>query len=42
MNKLVKAIQSCIGKLFENDKKGVQMPSMVNLEYIMLCKRKQE
>ena len=27
MNKLVKAIQSCIGKLFENEKKEVQMSS---------------
>ena len=47
MNKLVKAVQNCIGNLFENEKKEVQMsstwmPSIGVLEYIMLCKRKQE
>ena len=47
MSKLVKAVQSCIGNLFENEKKEVQMsstwiPNIGELEYIMLCKRKQE
>ena len=27
MNELVKAVQTCIGKLFENEKKEVQMSS---------------